>query len=130
LEAVTGDLPTPIKKRLTELGSAEHALMSEMGVEFTRIRTMIQSRARPWPDITVIVGFADSIEALAFLHMESLLGNKAVHQVAWEIRQRVEREYPNLPFGDNVQEEDKASIWNNDILPIIDGRVRNWPTVA
>lgn len=130
LEAVTGDLPTPIKKHLKELGSAEHILLSETMPEFQRMRRMIEGRAQPWLDILAIVGFADSVEALAFLHMEHMLGNKAVAQVASEIRARLGREYPHLPFGSAVTEEDKTLIWEQDILPVIDGRVQNWPVVA
>lgn len=131
LEAATGDIPTPVKKHLTELKSAEHKLMSEMGTEFTRLRSQVErAEASKWVEIAEIVSFADSVEALAFLHTEHMLGNKAVGQVAAEIRARVDREYGLLPFNETMDYEEKRRIWEQDILPVIDGRTRDWPVVA
>lgn len=130
LEAVTGDLPTPVKKHLTELKTAEHALLSEMGAEFARIRMSIEAGIPAWTDIARIVSFCDSLEALSFLHMEYLLGNRAVTTIAREIRQRVEREFPELPFGSNMSEDDKKAVWEQEVLPVIDGRQQTWPVVA
>lgn len=131
LEAATGDIPTPVKKHLTELKSAEHKLMSEMGTEFTRLRSQVErAEASKWVEIAEIVSFADSVEALAFLHTEHMLGNKAVGQVAAEIRARVDREYSLLPFNETMDYEEKRRIWEQDILPVIDGRTRDWPVVA
>lgn len=130
LEAVTGDLPTPIKKHLKELSKAEHALLSETTNEFRKMRNMIAQHAQPWLDISALVGFADSLEALAFLHTEHMLGNRAVTKVAAEIRARVDREWKNLPFGDAMTDDEKRHLWEQDILPVIDGREQQWPTVA
>lgn len=132
LEAVTGDLPTPIKRHLRELKSAEHTLMSETSTEYNRLRRCVEADGGQsiWSDISRIVSFADSIEALSFLHTEHMLGNSAVGQVAGEIRRRVEREYSELPFNPDMSSEECIRVWEHDILPVIDGRVRNWPVVA
>lgn len=130
MEAVTGDLPTPVKKHLKELKNAEHALMGEMGTEFNRIRAAIDSGHVRFREMAQIVSFSDSLEALSFLHTEFLLGNRAVSDVAREIRRRVDLEYPSLPFGSDMSNEDKERVWERHILPVIDGRVTNWPIVA
>lgn len=130
LEAVTGDVPTPIKKHLGELKSAEHHLNTEICREFQTLKEWMGSKDVRAAAIERIVSFADSIEAVCFLHTEHLLGNTAVSAVVREIKQRITNEWHMLPFGRDLDQFDKANIWKEEIEPLINGYSREWPTVA
>lgn len=129
LEGITGDVPTPVKKYLPELKSAEQALLAECSTEYRNYMRQIADGVLIWSDIKAIVAFADSLEAAIFLRKEYRLGNRAVSTVLAEIVARLRTGYEKLPFGMSFSLEERQRVWDAEIAPLISDQ-SDWPVVA
>lgn len=130
-ESITGDLPTPLKKRISGLDAAEDDFSIHFHGEYKHMVDLIRSGADPWKDIHRIVKFVDSLEATMFLVEEQAFGNQAIEETYSLLCARVRAAWYELPFGPDLQEEsDQKELFRQHIEPLIDGRRRQWPVIT
>ena len=129
-EAIMGDAPTPLKRRINgAYKSAEMDFVEHFHPELEVMLRLIEKNEKPWPDIVSIVKFTDCLEATQFLVNEMMFGNLAIRPTYLQLRDRVTALWQLLPFGGQMKEEDQIEAYKSKVWPLIEERPRNWEVI-